>query len=464
MNRAGLQTGSQPAGGENTACRTILPGSRSGAVRIPASKSVAHRALICAAIGGEPVTVQLNGLSRDILATAECLRAMGAGIEIEEGEIRVRPLQREAGPDTAVLPVGESGSTLRFLLPLAGALGMKADFVMEGRLSRRPLSPLDAVLRDHGMRIEQEGNILRCEGQLQSGTFILPGNISSQYFSGLLMALPLLKGNSILLAEGTLESASYIRITEQVLESAGIAPEQSAYPADGKSPNQESFCAWRITGGRKPQLPAAVRIEADWSNAAFFLCMGALSERGVTVQALRHDSAQGDRAILQLLRDFGAEVTDGAGAAEGSSEGDSGLVRVRRDVASPLRIDASEIPDLVPVLAVLCCAAAGKSEIVNAARLRLKESDRLQTTAELICSLGGNVKEREDGLVIYGTGSLRGGVATAHNDHRIAMSAAVAASLCRGPVILQDADCVRKSYPVFWKDFEAMTVEQGEIR
>ena len=176
--------------------------------------------------------------------------------------------------------------------------------------------------------------------------------------------------------------------------------------------------------------------------------MGALSDAGVTVESLRSDSAQGDKKILQLLQDFGAVVTE--------DTGDSGCITVSRGNTFPLRVDASEIPDLVPVLAVLCCAAKGESEITRASRLRLKESDRLKTTSELIRSLGGTVQELPDGLIIRGSGSLRGGETDSFNDHRIAMSAAVAASLCREPVLLHNPDCVRKSYPDFWTDFEML--------
>ena len=291
------------------------------------------------------------------------------------------------------------------------------------------------------MTIEQEGDRLLCSGQLRSGEYALAGNISSQYFSGLLMALPLLEGSSTLSARGKLESAGYVRMTEQILESSGVKLE--------KLPGLR----WHIPGGQHPQLPATVQVEGDWSNAAFFLCMGALSEKGVRVDGLRHDSFHGDRAILDFLRDFGAEVTI-AGGEENSGGYDS--VTVRRKECRPIRIDAADVPDLVPVLAVLCCAAEGRSEVINASRLRLKESDRLQTTAELIHSLGGEVREHPDGLTVYATGKLRGGTADAHNDHRIAMSAALAACLCEKPVELTDADCVQKSYPVFWADYESL--------
>ena len=421
--------------------RILLPGERSGNVRIPSSKSASHRVLICAALGSRPVTVQLNGLSQDILATAGCLRALGAGIEQSGSELSVRPLAEEADPREVVLHAGESGSTLRFLLPLAGALGRDVVFEMEGRLSRRPLAPLDTVLRDHGMHIERNGGRLRCSGQLRSGDYALTGNVSSQYFSGLLMALPLLESRSMLSVRGRLESADYVRITERILELSGVSLEIQPGPI------------WSIPGGQRPQLPKTVRVEGDWSSAAFFLCMGALSDVGVRVDGLRRNSAHGDRAILDLLRSFGAEVIIRS-EKEDSEETDS--VTVRRGECRPLQIDASGIPDLVPVLAVLSCAAEGCTEITNAARLRLKESDRLQTTAELIRSLGGTVLEHADGLTVSGTGKLAGGIANAHNDHRIAMSAAVAACLCDSPVELADAGCVRKSYPAFWTDYDSL--------
>ena len=420
--------------------KSISPGGRSGCVRIPSSKSVAHRMLICAALGEKPVTIELDGLSQDILATADCLRALGARTEIREGSIRVCPVVRNAAaPEKAeslprpVLHAGESGSTLRFLLPLAGVLGRGAVFETEGRLAERPLAPLDAALREHGMHITREGRRILCSGKLESGAYSLPGNVSSQFFSGLLMALPLAEGGSTLRVQDRLESAAYIRLTEQALKQAGV--ELEAQDASG----------WRIPGGQLPQLPDPVTVEGDWSNAAFFLAAGALSRQGVRVEGLRRDSAQGDREMLTLLRSFGANVTE-----------EDAAVIVRRQECRPLQVDASGIPDLVPVLAVLCCAAEGRSVITGAARLRLKDSDRLQTAAELIRSLGGEVRELPDGLQICGSGSLAGGTADAHNDHRIAMSAAVAACLCRQPVLLRGADCVRKSYPAFWRDFEGL--------
>ena len=237
-------------------------GPLTGTVKIPASKSQAHRLLICAALGRAPVTLMCDGLSRDIVATAHCLRAMGAQVETEDDRIlRLTPGRTEA---PCLLPCGESGSTLRFLLPVAAALGLNATFCMEGRLPQRPLSPLDGELTRHGVTLTREGDTLTVCGQLQSGHYTLPGNVSSQYISGLLMALPLLTGDSTLTVTGAVESAGYIAMTENALRTAGVA-----FAKDG--------WVYRIPGGQTFSLPTELTVEGDWSNAAFFLCAGALS-------------------------------------------------------------------------------------------------------------------------------------------------------------------------------------------
>lgn len=405
--------------------RVILPpGPRAGEVRIPASKSVAHRLLICAALGEGKTALRIDGFSWDIFATAACLKALGAGIEIQKSVIRVTPIRKPVSG--GLLPCGESGSTLRFLLPVAGALGVSGYFKMEGRLPERPMQVYEDLLREKGMTIERDGSWLHFDGQLQSGEYRLPGDVSSQYFSGLLMALPMINGESSVIAEGKLESADYISLTENAVSRAGVS-----IARNGK--------LWTIPGSQRFLLPGFLRTEGDWSNAAFFLCMGALSEEGVTVRGLCLDSDQGDKAILDILRCFGASVSTGADS-----------VTVRRGELRPVVIDAAPIPDLIPVLSVLACGAQGDSRIENAARLRMKESDRLQSTARLINDLGGKAEELPEGLVVHGTGGLCGGTVDPCNDHRIAMSAAVAASMCRESVTVLDAQCVQKSYHSFW--------------
>ncbi len=410
---------------------TILPGERSGGVTAPASKSQAHRLLICAALGENPVTLRCDGVSRDIAATAACLNALGAEIAAENGVIRVTPI-REVPKGLCRLPCGESGSTLRFLLPVAGALGAEAVFLREGRLPERPLAPLDRELTAHGMTIRAEGAELYCSGQLRSGEYTLPGDVSSQFISGLLMALPRLEGNSALTVTGKLESAAYVTMTEDALIRSGVFFARADQ-------------LYGIPGGQKFALPEELTVEGDWSGAAFFLCMGALSRRGVTARGLSLISSQGDRAVLDILRTMGAEIT---------LPGDG--VHVRRGELRGCVIDASPVPDLIPALCAVAAAAAGETRIVNAARLRLKESDRLKSTAEMIRALGGEAEELPDGLVIRGKAALRGGTVDPRGDHRIAMAAAAAAGVCRESVVIPGSECAAKSYPRFWEDLDTL--------
>lgn len=406
-------------------------GALQGTVRIPASKSQAHRLLICAALGKSDVTLHCDGLSQDIRATMDCLRALGAQVD-SKGDSLIRLVPGRSS-DAALLPCGESGSTLRFLLSVAAALGADATFLMEGRLPQRPLAPLDAVLERHGVTLTRHGDTLTISGQLLPGEYTIPGNVSSQYISGLLMALPLLREDSTLTVTGTVESAAYIAMTEDALRCSGIR-----FAKDGWT--------YRIPGGQTFSLPAALHVEGDWSNAAFFLCAGALSPAGVTVTGLNAASAQGDRAVVEILRRFGAEVRESAHAVTVSAANMHGIT-----------IDATPIPDLIPVLSVVASAAQGETHITGAARLRLKESDRLATTSALLRALGGEVEELPDGLIIHG-GTLTGGTVDSANDHRIAMSAAIAASLC--PVTVEGSECVAKSYPRFWEDYTAMKGER----
>ena len=276
--------------------RTITPGARTGRVRIPASKSQAHRLLICAALGEEKTEVVCDGISADIAATAKCLSALGAKIEEMETGFLVSPIKK-VPEGRCDLYCGESGSTLRFLLPIVGALGAQAVFHREGRLPQRPLAPLDSVLKEHGMTLREDGDLLYCSGQLIGGNYTIAGNVSSQYISGLLMALPLLIRDSLLMVSGPLESAAYVAMTEDALQLSKLT-----------IPKMEAM--WAIPGQQRCHLPKRTVVEGDWSNTAFFLCMGALSKEGVTVEGLNLQSSQGDRGVLDVLRRFGAEVTE----------------------------------------------------------------------------------------------------------------------------------------------------------
>ena len=408
--------------------RTVTPGARTGRVRIPASKSQAHRLLICAALGEEKTEVVCDGISADIAATAKCLSALGAKMEETETGFLVSPIKK-VPEGRCDLCCGESGSTLRFLLPIAGALGAQAAFHREGRLPQRPLAPLDGVLTAHGMTLTEDGGLLLCSGRLEAGDYEIAGNVSSQYISGLLMALPRLNADSTLTVTGKLESAAYVAMTEDALRLSKIE-----FPKNGST--------YTIPGRQKFRLPERTVVEGDWSNAAFFLCMGALSKEGVTVEGLDLQSSQGDRGVLDVLRAFGANVTE---------HGDA--VTVRRGALHGVTIDASPIPDLIPVLSVVASVAEGETKVENAYRLRLKESDRLKSTADLLRALGGQVEEKENGLIITGVPALHGGAVETQNDHRLAMSAAVAACAATGGIMIDNDGCVAKSYPRFWEDF-----------
>ena len=412
----------------------VSPGPKTGRVRPPCSKSQAHRLLICAALSQNAVEIECDSVSRDIEATAACLSALGAHLRRTEKGYAVSPI-RTVPEGECRLPCGESGSTLRFLLPVVGALGAEAAFHREGRLPERPLAPLDSELARHGMHLAADGAALRCSGQLLPGDYTLPGDVSSQYISGLLMALPRLSGESTLTVTGKVESEAYITMTENALALAGVRMEKSN---------------WRYTipGGQTGTLPEKRRVEGDWSGAAFFFCMGALSRGGVMVEGMDRCSVQGDRAVLDILRAMGAEITAGLDG-----------ISARGGALHAIEIDAAPIPDLIPTLAAVAAAAEGETRIVNAARLRLKESDRLATTAAMLRALGGDVDELPDGLVVRGKERLAGGTVDSCGDHRIAMAAAVAASACRDSVTILGSECAAKSYPAFWKDLAALKGE-----
>ncbi len=398
--------------------RIVEPGAHRGEVRAPASKSQAHRYLICAALTEHPVRVENVGEAQDIRATRECLRVL---------------LNTDGG--TCRLDCGESGTTLRFLLPLAGALGADAEFILRGRLPERPIEPLAHELCAHGMSIERQGNLLRCTGKLRPGVFTLPGDVSSQFISGLLMALPMLPGDSTLNITGQLQSASYAAMTLEALRLSGISVTETAG-------------GYYIPGGQSYAAPEIMTVEGDWSNAAPFLCMGALSRGGIAVTGLNQESGQGDRAVVQILRKLGANV-----------EVHDDRVSVRRGVLRGMTIDAAMIPDIIPVLAALAAVADGETEIINAGRLRLKESDRLGGTARMLHALGADARIDGDSLILRGRPELAGGTAETESDHRMAMAAAVAACACRGVVTVSDPDCVRKSYPSFWDDLSSLEAD-----
>lgn len=398
----------------------ITPAPISGSIEAVASKSFAHRALICACLAKGKSKIRINTASADIDATVSCLRSLGAGIEINGSVYSVAPI---ASPRRfAEIDCNESGSTLRFLLPVICALGTKAKISASGRLPERPLSPLKEELIRMGGEISDKFP-LEVSGSISAGEFTLRGDVSSQFVTGLLMALAFLGGGKINLLE-PVQSRPYIAITLRVLHTFG---------ADIKEENNTFYV------NSAPLTGCDFAVEGDWSNAAFPLCMGA------EVTGLNPDSTQGDKAIIDVLKSMGAGVSQ-------NGEG------FKADVSAlhGCRIDAADIPDAVPVIAAIAATANGETVIYNAERLRLKESDRIQTVCEMLRSLGADIRETADGMVINGKKSLSGGETQSYNDHRIAMAAAVAAVKCKNAVIIRDAEAVNKSYPEFWNDYNRL--------
>lgn len=399
----------------------ITPSDLSGSIEGIASKSVAHRALICACLADRPSKITINTTSRDIEATVSCLRGMGAHIEKNGNIYSVEPVAEK--PDIANIDCGESGSTLRFILPVICALGMNANISGKGRLPERPLSPLKEELIRAGASISDEFP-LAVSGKIGCGEYSLKGDVSSQFITGLLMALSAVSGESRITLIPPVESRPYIDITLSVLKEFG---------AEIKEENNVFY----INGGKLKGRDFAV--EADWSNAAFWLCSG------VEVTGLNADSVQGDKAITDVLQSMGGKIT----------YSESGI---KSDVSSlhGAVVDASQIPDAVPVIAAVAATAEGETVIKNAQRLRLKESDRIASTVDMLLSLGADAKETADGIIISGKPSLAGGKVNSYNDHRIAMAAAVTAAKCKNEVVIEDAGAVNKSYPDFYKDFNKL--------
>lgn len=401
-----------------------------GQVQVIPSKSVAHRALISAALSVQKSRIICDAASKDIDATVRVLSSLGAEIKKENGCFLISPVKNLCN---AHLDCGESGSTLRFLIPVAATMPCEITFDGKGRLPERPISELLDCLLENGAEFEYSGRLpLKMRGGLKCGRFRISGAVSSQFISGLLFALPRLSGDSTIEIDGKLESSKYVEITLDVIKNFGI----SAIWKDNEI---------HIKGNQSYTSPQVFEVEGDWSNAAFFAVLGAFSEEGITCTGMNMQSLQGDREILGLLRRFGADV----------KENDNSFT-VRRGKLCGISIDASEIPDLVPVLSVIASAADGETRIYNASRLRLKESDRIETTVNMIKSLGGKIFAEDDRIIIHGCKKLRGGTVDGGNDHRIVMSAAIASAICENPVAIIGAEAVEKSYGDFFERFASL--------
>ena len=383
---------------------TITPRPLRGDITVIPSKSQAHRLLICAAFADGPTDLVCPDTNRDIEATVDCLNALGASITRTDSGYNIFPMAK--APASATLNCCESGSTLRFMLPIVGALGVDATFQMAGRLPQRPLSPLWEEMERMGCTLTRPtADTLRCTGKLRPGVYNIDGGVSSQFITGLLFAAALMKGPSRIQIIGKLESAPYVTMTQNAMAEFGVT-------SDG----------FKVSGNEDFHTPGLVHVEGDWSNGAFLLAANALGS-SLNIRGLDPNSPQGDRAAASLLEKLEENIV----------------------------IDASDIPDLVPILSIVAGAKKGAT-FTNIQRLRIKESDRVASTIAMVEALGGRAWATEDTLTVCGTG-YRGGTVDAQNDHRIAMSAAIAATVCTEPVTVLGAEAVKKSYPKFWDEY-----------
>lgn len=378
-----------------------------GSIKVIPSKSYAHRILIASALSDKPTVIDSGIFSDDIRATVNCLRELGAIVTESDNKLTVEPVREKNKKVT--LDCNESGTTSRLILPVASVLSEETIVTGRGRLPERPMDELVNALSGHGVSFMQTVMPINMKGAPHCGEYKIKGNISSQYISGLLFLLPLLDGESELVLTTTLESKAYVEMTLEILSMFGIEYKKTE---KGYSTKPQKYIS-----------PGSASVEADWSNAAFFVAANKLGAN-INIKNLNEKSIQGDSAIRTLL--------------------------------DSTKIDASEIPDLVPILSVLACARNEDTVIYNAKRLRLKESDRLFSVASALNVIGGNIEEKEDGLIIHGKGYLEGGISESFNDHRIVMSLSVASLISKNPIVIKNAEAVNKSYPGFFDELKKL--------
>lgn len=400
----------------------IEPSRLQGTLSVPASKSIAHRMLICAGLAEGVSVVERVSFSKDIEATIHAMEALGASFQIAGSTITVTGIGNHTAVSEASIPCCESGSTLRFLIPVAAALGVSATFFGEGRLPQRPITTYVRELSQKGIHFDYQNTMpFSIDGTLQSGDFYLEGDVSSQYVTGLLFALPLLPGNSRIILLSPLQSKPYVTLTIACMKQFGVMVE-------------ETENGYAISGGQHYTSCRTV-VEGDYSQAAFFYVANAIGN-AVQLENLNPNSVQGDQKIVAITQ----------------------MLCYNKENGLPVQfdLDATDIPDLVPILAVLGTFGTHPSRITGAHRLKIKESDRLTAISELLNRLGGKVTANEDGLEIEPVPMLHGGTVDSCGDHRIAMCAAIAATRCTHPVIILGGESVEKSYPQFYEDYNAL--------
>jgi len=403
---------------------TIHPHKLCGCIEAVSSKSYFHRILILSALADKPTVIRYHGISDDVRCTMDALRKIGAKITENEDFLTVYPLNNI--PQNAIIDCMESGSTLRFMMCLCAALGIETEFICRGRLAERPIDELKTVLSSHGIRFD--GNY-KISGKISSGRYDISANVSSQYLTGLLLALGFADGASEIILTSELESSPYVDITVEAMKLFGAKVR--------RDDNKYIIC------GNGYSSPKEISVEGDYSSSAFWLAAGC------TVTGLNPKSVQGDSQICDILRQMGA-----------STDTNGNSVAVLYETLDGIELSAKDIPDLVPVVSLISACSNGISKISGVKRLVFKESNRIESVLCAIRSLGGKAEyDGDDILTVYGTG-LPGGKADSYGDHRIAMAVAVASIFCKYDVIIENAEAVTKSYPNFWNDFVSLG---GEI-
>lgn len=408
----------------------LFPGKLNGEVKAPPSKSLSHRSLICASLSRGKSVIKNIAFSDDITATMKALETLGVKFQINNGTVTVNGIKKIKNL-SRVVHCNESGSTLRFLIPLFSLSDKKVTFTGTESLLSRPQTIYKKIFKHDGNIFDISKEKIVVKGSIKAREYTIKGNISSQFFSGLMFALPMLEEDSTIYIDGNLESKSYIDLTIAVLEEFGIRilELESGYFIEGN----QTYTATNYT------------VEGDYSQAAFHLVGGSLSGF-VKVNDLTHDSKQGDKVIIEFLKQMKSKVIFM----------ETGYI-IKLSKTKGTIIDLADCPDLGPIITLLACLSSGKSTIINISRLRIKESDRVKSTVSTLSKLGANIKSTKDKIIVIGKSSLKGGVSVdSFNDHRIAMMLSIAALRCENEIILTNANAITKSYPSFFKDYKLL--------
>lgn len=433
----------------NTEFKTVSAAIPTGTIAAIPAKAHAHRALIAAALADSPSTLLIAHYSEDIDATIASLRGLGAIIEKTESGVRVIPIPENQSHGT--IDAHESGTTLRLLLSVGSAICDTTDVTAAGRLPNRPLEPLKSQLEAHGITFSATKPPFTISGHLMGGLFEMVGNVSSQFFSGLLLASPKLDEDTLINSTTPLQSRDYVTLTRHVMADFGVM----AYTTDDGN-------SFTVPKGQHYHGLENYPIEGDWSNSAIWLVAAAITGQPLTITNLQPDSTQADKRILDIIDCAGTTVEwqteDGTVIEDEQLDNIKTPLRLHCEgrAIDPITVDLEQCPDLLPVLAALACSIEGESWFINGERLRLKESDRLLAVRDLVRTLGGTAHIEGDNLYINGTGRLTGGTVTSHNDHRLVMAASLMALFSDDPITITDSQAINKSYPLFFKHWNEL--------